>query len=72
MKGVPIVAQQKRTQLVSTRMQVRYLALLSGSGVWHFLELWYRLQMWLRSYVSVAMAGSCSSDWTPGMETSVC
>ena len=29
-KGVPIVLQQKQIQLVTTRWQVRFLALLSG------------------------------------------
>ena len=38
--AVPIVAQQKQTQLVSMRMQVRSLASLSGLGIWHFSELW--------------------------------
>ena len=36
--GVPIVAQQKRTRLMSMRTQVRSLASLSG-------ELWCKLQM---------------------------
>ena len=29
------------------------------------LQLWHRSQMWLRSSVAVAQAGSCSSDWNP-------
>ena len=37
-------------------MQVRFLALLSGSGIWHCCELWYRSQTRLRSYVAVAAA----------------
>ena len=28
--------------------------------------------MWLRSRVAVAVAGSCSSDWTPSLGTSIC
>ena len=37
------------------RMQVRSLALLSGLGIWHCLELWYRLQMQLGYGVAVAV-----------------
>ena len=45
--GVPIVAQWKRIQLVTMRLQVRSLALLSGfSGL--------RLQVRLRCCVAVA------------------
>ena len=29
------------------------------------------MQTWLRSGVAVAVAGSCSSDWTPSLGTSV-
>ena len=38
------------------------------------LELWCRFQMWLRSCVaeSVAQTGSCSSDSTPSLRTSIC
>ena len=52
---VPVVAQQKRIQLVSMRMQVRNLASLSGLRIWHFRELWCRLQMQLGSCVAVAV-----------------
>ena len=40
---------------------------------WHCCELWCRLQTWLRSLVAVAVrqAGSCSSDSTPSLETSI-
>ena len=62
-KGVPIAAQRKRIRLVSMRMQVRTLALLSGSGILPRLELWCR--SWLRCRVAVAKAGSCSSR-SPG------
>ena len=51
--GVPIVVQQKQTQLVSTRMQVRSLASLSRSEIWCCRELWCRSQMQLRSQVAV-------------------
>ena len=52
---VPIVAQQKRIRLVSMRMQVRSLALLSGLRIRRCRELWCRSQMWLGSGVAVAV-----------------
>ena len=72
--GVPIVAQQKLTQLVSMRTQVRSLASISGSGIRHCGELWCRSQtgtdptllwLWWRP-------GSYSSDSTPSLGTSIC
>ena len=45
---------------------------LTGLRIWYCHELWFRLQTWLRSRVAVAMAGSYSSDLTPGLETSIC
>ena len=58
-------------QPVYMRMQVRALALLSGSGIRCCHELRYRLQTWLRSCVAVAVAvaGSCSSVSTPSQGT---
>ena len=38
-----------RTQLISLRMQIQSLALLSGLRIQHSCELWYRLQMQLGS-----------------------
>ena len=72
--GVPIGAQQKQIQLVSTRMQVWSLASLRGLVIWHFWELWCRSQMRLRSRIAVAVAwdGSCSFDSTPSPGTSIC
>ena len=42
--------------------------------IWHFHELWCRSQRQLRSCVAVAVvwAGSYSSDWIPGLGTSIC
>ena len=37
--GVPIVVQWKRIQLVSMRMQVRSLASLIRSGIWHCCDV---------------------------------
>ena len=48
-KGVPIAVQWKQTRLVSTRMHVQSLALLSGLRICHCHELWCRLQTQLRS-----------------------
>ena len=55
-------------------MRVRPLASLSGLRIQHCPELWCRSQMWFRSRVAgaVAQAGSCRSNWTPGLGTSVC
>ena len=49
-----VMAQCKRIWIASTRTQVRSLASLSGLRIQHCSELWYRLQMWLRSHVAVA------------------
>ena len=72
--GAPIVAQQVKTQLVSMRMCIRSLALLNEIRIQCCCELWYRLQMWLRSHIVVAMvqAGSYSSTSTPSLGTSIC
>ena len=72
--GLPVVAQRKQTQRVSTRMGVRSLASLSGLGIRHSRELWCRSQTQLGCLmaVAVAKAGSCSSDLTPSLGTSLC
>ena len=56
------------------RMRVQSPASLSGLRIQHFHELCYRSQTGLGSSVVVAMmqAGSCSSDLTPKLETSIC
>ena len=53
---VPIVAQKKRIRLVSVRMQVQSLALLSGLGIQHYCELWCRSQTQLWSSIAVPVA----------------
>ena len=45
--GVPAVPQWKQIWLVSMRMQVQSLVLLSGLRIWYCRELWCRLQMQL-------------------------
>ena len=71
---VPVVAQQQGTRLGSMRIRVPSLASLSGLRIWHLCELQCRLQTWLTSAVAVAVAqaGSCSSDSTPSLGTSIC
>ena len=39
--------QQKQSQLGTMRLPVGSLALLSGLRIWHYCELWCRLQTWL-------------------------
>ena len=68
--GVPIVAQQKRIRLVTMRLGVQSLTLLSGLRIQCCCELWCRLQTQLRSCVAVAVA--CGSDLTPSLRTSIC
>ena len=56
------------------RTRVRLLASLSGLRIQRCCELWGRLQMWLGHGIEVAVAvvGSCSSDSTPNLGTSIC
>ena len=54
------------------RMRVPTLAPLSGLRIQCCLKLQRRLQMWLRSGIAVAVAGSCSSDSIPSLGTSAC
>ena len=63
-----------RARLVSMRMWVPPLVSLSGLRIWVCRELLHRWQMWLRSDGAVAAveAGSCSSDSTPSLGTSIC
>ena len=44
LSGVPVVAQQEQTWLVSLRMQVRSLASLSGSRIWRCCGIGWQLQ----------------------------
>ena len=52
--GVPIMGQQKRARLGTMRLQVRFLASLSGFRIQRCHELWYRPQ-WLGSGIAVAV-----------------
>ena len=74
-KPAPLV-QWKQIWLVSMKMWVWSLALLSGSGMWHCCEMRCRSQMQLGSWdalaVAVEQAGSCSSDSFPSLGTSIC
>ena len=70
--GVPVAMQRKQIRLGTMRLRVRSLASLSGLRIQHSCELWYRLQMQLRSCVAVAVvwASSYSSDLTPSLGNS--
>ena len=72
--GVPDVAQWKQIWLVSMRMWVPSLVLLSGLGIRWCCELWCRSQMQLGSHIAVAVvqASSYGSNLTPHLETSIC
>ena len=52
--GVAIVAWRKQTQLVSMKIRVRSLALLSELRIWCYHELWCRAQMSLKFGVAVS------------------
>ena len=73
-----MVAQQKQIQLVAMRRRVPSLASISGVGLWRCCELWCGSRTYLESHVAVTVAvavvvaGSCSSDSTPSLGTSVC
>ena len=43
--GIPIVVRCKWIWLVTMRLQVQFLASLSGLRIWHCCELWCSLQM---------------------------
>ena len=59
----------QETDIVSLRMLVRSLALLSGLGIQCCLRLQYRSQMWLISLIALEMkAGSFISNLTPTWE----
>ena len=64
--GVPLWLRGLRTQLVSMRMQIRSLALLSALRLQCCCELQCRSQIWLRS---VHCCG-CGSKLTPNLGTS--
>ena len=66
------MVQRKQIRLVSMRIQVQSLALLSGLGIWHCHELWRRSQTRLGSCVAVAVteARSCIPICTLSLGTS--
>ena len=55
-------------------MKVQSLVILSGLRILSCCKLQYRSQMWLGSGVAVAVvwAGSCNSDLSPSLGTSIC
>ena len=56
LRGVPLMEQHKWIWLVSMRIWVQSLALISGSGIECCYDLWCGSQMCLRSGVAVAVA----------------
>ena len=66
------MVQQKGIQLVSMRTRVHSLALLSGLRIRNCCEQWCRLQVQLGPRAAMAVTGSCSSDSTPSLGTSIC
>ena len=54
--GAPVVAQQKRIHLETMRLQVQYLASLSGLRIWRCHELWCRFQTRLECDVAMTVA----------------
>ena len=68
------MVQQKQIRLGTMRFWVGSLASLNGLRIWHGQELWCRSQTRPGSGIAVAVvkAGSCSSNWTPSLGTSIC
>ena len=56
------------------KTQVQSVSSLSGLRIQYCHELWCSLQMWLGSLIAVAVveAGSCSSNLTSSLGTSIC
>ena len=67
------MAQRKQIRVGTMKLEVRSLASLRGLRNWHCRELRYRSQTQLGSYIAAAVAqsGSCSSNSTPGLGTSI-
>ena len=68
-KEFPMWLSGLQTQLLSMRMQIRFLALLSGLRIRNCRELWCRSQPRLRSWVAMTVASS--SNLTPSLGNSL-
>ena len=70
----PFVAQWEKTRLASIRTWARAMASFSGLRICYCHELRCMWQTCLESGDSAAevWASCCSSDWTPGLGTSIC
>ena len=55
LREFPLCLTELQTRLVTMRIQVQSLALLSELWNWHCHELWYRSKTQLRSQVAVAV-----------------
>ena len=69
--GVPILAQGIKNP-TNIHEDAGSIPGLSGLKIQRCRELWWRSQTWLGSGTAVAAAGSCSSNLTPSLETSIC
>ena len=71
---VSVMAQWKRIQLGSMRMQVQSLASFSGLRIWHCHELWCKSQTQLRYGIAVVVvqASGYSSNSAPNLGTPIC
>ena len=70
----PLYISWSITRLVSMRMGVQSLTLISRLRICHCCKEQCRSQTWLGSWLAVAVvkASSCSSDLTPSLGTSIC
>ena len=71
-QGVPTVAQHKPIQLVAMRTQVRFLASLSEDPALQGAAVSVADTARIQSCCGSGEAGSCSSDPTPTLGTSIC
>ena len=60
-----------RTQLVSMRMWIWSLALLGWLRIQWYHNLWWKMRLGSGIAVAVVQTGSCSSDRTPSLGTSI-
>ena len=61
-----------RTGLVSVRMRVQSMALLSGLRIRCCCKLQHRSQMQIKSRIAVAVVSTASSNLPPSLGTSIC
>ena len=72
LRSSPCGSVGEEPNIGSMRIWDRSLTSLSGSRIWRCRELWCRSRMQLSIHVAVVYTGSCSSDSTPRLGTSIC